>query len=121
MVAGGMAGVGVLVRVGRQSQEIVIPADQAEVMKLLYVSKWLKPGDNEVSLSEITKTAPGYQVVFRYHVPEAKAQKQGPLSIAIAYDRADLRVGETVRATATVTNHTGKTALMVMLARWLNN
>jgi len=84
-------------------------------MKLLDVSKWLKAGDNEVSLSEITKTAPGYQVVFRYHVPEAKAQKQEPLSIAIAYDRADLRVGETVKATATVTNRTSQTAPMVML------
>lgn len=105
----------IVVRVGDHSEEIVIPADQAEVMKQLDVSKHLKAGDNDVSLSEKGKTAPGYQVVFRYHVPEQKVEKQEPLTIAIDYDRDDLLVGESMRATATVTNRMQTTAPMVML------
>jgi hypothetical protein len=107
----------VAVSIGGQEQEIVMPADQSEVMRLLDLSGRLKPGKNELALAEKTKTAAGYQVVFRYHVTAVKAaeEKKEPLSIQIAYDRTDLAVDETVRATATVTNQMKATAPMVML------
>ncbi len=102
-------------RVGQHSERITIPADQAEVMKLVDVSRHLRPGRNEVSLTEKSTTAAGYQVVFRYHVPGEKEKKKEPLTIRIGYDRTDLAVGETVKATATVTNEMKTTAPMVML------
>jgi uncharacterized protein YfaS (alpha-2-macroglobulin family) len=104
------------VQLGAHSEEVVIPADQAEVMKLLDLSKHVKEGKTTLTLTEKTKTAAGYQVVLRYHVKEAKAQQnKEPLTIHIGYDRTDLAVDEVVRATATVTNQMPATAPMVML------
>jgi hypothetical protein len=113
---GGDSGRRIVVQVGEHTQEVTIPADQAEVMKLLDLSRHVKEGKTTLTLTEKTKTAAGYQVVLRYHVKEAKAQeKKEPLKIQIDYDRTDLAVGETVRATATVTNQMASVAPMVML------
>jgi len=86
-------------------------------MKLLDVSKHLAAGRTEtLSLTEKTKTAAGYQIVLRYHVPEAKTPvKAEPLAITIAYDRTELALGDVVEAKATVTNRMPATAPMVML------
>jgi hypothetical protein len=112
----GEGGRQVVVEIGQHRQEVDMPADQAEVMKLLDLSRHLKPGKNELSLVERTRTGPGYQVVLRYHVPEAKDEgKKEPLTIQIDYDRTDLAVDEVVRATATVTNRMDVVAPMVML------
>src|SRR5262249_5808042 len=105
----------VTVKVGDHSEEVVIAADQAEVMKLIDVSQWLKSGDTDVSLTEKSKTAPGYQVVFRYHVPEPKSDNKEPLSIVIDYDKDELNVGESVKVQAAVTNRMKTTAPMVMV------
>jgi hypothetical protein len=103
-------------KIGEQVREIVIGADQAEVLKLIDLSKHLQPGKTTLTLDEKSKTAAGYQVVLRYHVPAAKApDKKEPLSIRITYDRTDLAVGEAVRATARVVNHLKSAAPMVML------
>src|SRR5439155_17691109 len=65
---------------------------------------------------QTTKTAAGYQLAFRYHFPAVGGQeKNEPLAIDIAYDRTDLRVGDTVSATATVVNQMGQEAPMVIL------
>jgi hypothetical protein len=86
-------------------------------MKLLDVSKHFAAGrSHTLSLTEKTKTAAGYQVVLRYHVPEAKKpEKAEPLTIAIAYDRTELALGDAVKAKATVTNRMPAAAPMVML------
>jgi uncharacterized protein YfaS (alpha-2-macroglobulin family) len=104
------------VRVGDHVEQVAVPADQAEVMKLLDVSKHLKEGANKVQLTEKSKTAAGYQVVFRYHLMEAKKpRKKEPLSIALDYDRTELALGDVVKAKARVVNETPTTAPMVML------
>src|SRR5262249_33649492 len=64
---------------------------------------------------ERSQTGAGYQVAFRYHVPGQKTEKVEPLTIDIAYDRTELEVGGTVKATATVTNRMATTAPMVIL------
>lgn len=104
------------VRLGKHLQDVVIPADQAEVMKLLDVSRHLGSGSNQIQLVEKTSTGASYQVVFRYHVPEAKAAaKEEPLAIALEYDRTELSVGGVVKVKATVENRQAVTAPMVML------
>jgi uncharacterized protein YfaS (alpha-2-macroglobulin family) len=106
----------VVVQVGRHTEEVVIPADQSEVMRLIDVSKHLGAGDNRVTLTEKSKTAASYQVVFRYHVPEAKGPaKEEPLAITLSYDRTELAVGGAVKAAATVVNRQALAAPMVML------
>jgi anti-sigma factor RsiW len=100
---------------GRE-QEVVIPADQAEVMKQIDLSAGLKPGTHRLTLTESTGTAAGYQVAFRYHVPDARQpEKAEPLKMELAYDRTELRVEDTVRATATVTNRMAQASPMVIL------
>jgi hypothetical protein len=105
------------IQLGDHRQAIDIPADQAEVMKMIDLSKHLKPGVQQLTLRETTSTSAGYQVTFRYHVPDAapRPEKEGPLAIELKYDRTELEVDGTVRATARVENRLGAAAPMVML------
>jgi uncharacterized protein YfaS (alpha-2-macroglobulin family) len=106
----------IVVRLGDKLQrEIVIPADQAEVLKQLDLSPFLSAGRQRVQLTETTKTGAGYQVTFRYHVPKAKADRAEPLTVHLDYDRTELRVGETTKATAKVVNNLPEKSAMVML------
>lgn len=95
--------------------EIVIPADQSEVMVQRDLSAFLIQGDNPLTVTETSNTGAGYQVAFRYHVPETPIAKNQPLEITIDYDKTELAVGDIVAATATVTNRMGTTAPMVIL------
>lgn len=104
------------VALGGQTQSVVIPADQAEVMKQLDLSSLLKPGANALSLRETSATAAGYQMVLRYHVPgEGEPVKEEPLSVQLTYDRTELTLSDTLTATATVTNRMRQAAPMVIL------
>jgi uncharacterized protein YfaS (alpha-2-macroglobulin family) len=101
---------------GGQTQEIVIPADQAEVMKQIDLTPALKAGANRLTVTEKTSTGAGYQVAFRYHVPgAAKPEKPEPLLVELKYDRTELSVNELVKATAKVTNRMPGAAPMVIL------
>ena len=60
----------------------------------------------------------GYQVVFRYHVPDASGRRGDARSRCrsrLDYDRTTLAVDETVTATATVANRRPDAAPMVIL------
>lgn len=105
------------VRLGDQlKQEIVIPADQAEVMKQLDLSKYLTNAVQTLTIVERSNTGAGFQLHYRYHLPGAGPQpKAEPLTIDLSYDRADLAVGDTLKATATVTNRMPQAAPMVIL------
>ncbi|HEY7426714.1 MAG TPA: hypothetical protein VH682_20935, partial [Gemmataceae bacterium] len=106
----------VLVRLGDKLQrEIVIPVDQAEVLKQLDLSPFLRAGRQRLQLTETTATGAGYQVTLRYHVPEAKTDKAEPLTVQLDYDRTELRIDETVKATAKVVNNRPEKSAMVML------
>jgi uncharacterized protein YfaS (alpha-2-macroglobulin family) len=108
------------VRLGEKfHKEIVIPADQAEVMKQIDLSPYLAGGAQQLTLTEKSATAAGYQVTFRYHVPEEKvAAREEPLSIKLSFDRPDLTkltVGDDLRVTARVVNNMKQPGAMVML------
>src|SRR5262249_20804144 len=76
----------------------------------------LAAGGNRLHLIEKTGTACGYQVTFRYHLPEeAKPSPEDPLALVLQYDRKELAVGDAVRATARVENRMKQSAAMVML------
>jgi uncharacterized protein YfaS (alpha-2-macroglobulin family) len=99
-----------------RTQEIVMAKDQAEVMKQIDLSAALKPGTHRLNLADKNGTAPGYQVTFWYHVPATgRPDKPEPLSVVMTYDRNDVRVEESVTATATVTNRMAQPAPMVIL------
>jgi uncharacterized protein YfaS (alpha-2-macroglobulin family) len=96
-------------------QEVVIPADQAEVMKQLDLTARLKPGDTTLTLTDRSGTAAGYQVTFRYHEPGEERKADEPLAVAVRYERDQVTEGETLKATATLTNRTQEPAPMVLL------
>ncbi len=98
-----------------RKQQIVIPADQAEVMKQLDLSAHLAAGAQTLTLTETTGTAAGYQVAFRYHEPGEQRQPDAPLSLQVAYGRDKVSVGEALAVTATVVNRAKEAAPMVML------
>jgi uncharacterized protein YfaS (alpha-2-macroglobulin family) len=105
------------VRLGEKfTKELVIDADQADVMKQLDLSPHLAAGGQRLTLTETSDTGAGYQVTFRYHVPAAKAEdKTEPLAIDLSYDRTELTVNDTMKATARVVNRMKTAAPMVML------
>jgi hypothetical protein len=107
----------VLVQLGDGFQkEVVIPADQAEVLKQLDLSPHLVAGRQRLTLTEKSRTGAGYQVTFRYHLPEEKGEKkEEPLAVSLTYDRTELAVSDTVKATAAVVNRMRQTAPMVLL------
>ncbi|MBY0524859.1 MAG: hypothetical protein K2R98_15750 [Gemmataceae bacterium] len=85
-----------------QKQTIKIAADQDDVMKQIDLSAELQPGDNTLNVVETSGTGAGYQVAFRYHVPEGAPVKDEPIAISISYDKTELAVGDVMMATARV-------------------
>jgi uncharacterized protein YfaS (alpha-2-macroglobulin family) len=98
-----------------KKRQIVIPADQSDVMVQLDLSADLVEGNNALTLTETSDSGAGYQLAFRYHVPEAPIAKNQPLEITIDYDRTELAVGDVAIATATVINRMDAVAPMVIL------
>jgi alpha-2-macroglobulin-like protein len=103
---------------GNPVEEIVIPADQGEVMKLVDLSRLLEPGEQRVGIRETSQTAAGYQVTFAYHVeggaPES-TEDERRLAIDVSYDRTRLAVEETIAAVATVRNGMDRAAPMILV------
>jgi uncharacterized protein YfaS (alpha-2-macroglobulin family) len=99
-----------------KEQQVVIPADQAEVMKQIDLSAGLKAGTHRLTLTETRGTAAGYQVAFRYHVPDAgPPEEDRPLKMEMTYGRTELKVDDVLPITATVTNRMTEAAPMVIL------
>jgi uncharacterized protein YfaS (alpha-2-macroglobulin family) len=100
---------------GQPAQDVVIPADQAEVVRQINLSAYVGKGTQRLRLTDRGNTAIGYQVILSYHTPHAGQKKPQGLSIQLAYDRKELKVNETLTATATVANQGATAAPMVMV------
>ncbi len=101
---------------GKTVRQVTIAADQGDVVRDIDVSDLVGPGDTHLQLSEPSASGLGYQVVLAYYVPAGRqGQPREPLSITVAYDRTNLYVGDTVTATATVSNNLATSAPMVIL------
>jgi uncharacterized protein YfaS (alpha-2-macroglobulin family) len=97
-------------------RELLIPADQSEVMKQLDLSDLIRPSHQSVTLTDCSGTAAGFQLTLRYHTPHSTpSEKREPLRIDLVYDRTELRVHDTVEAAATVVNNMAASAPMVIL------
>jgi len=103
---------------GEVLRTVSIPVDQAEVMQQINLTERLRAGEQQLTLTDTTKTGTGYQVAFWYHVdavdPMAERPEE-PLSINIAYDRERLAVDDHVDATAVVVNNMDAAAPMVIV------
>ncbi len=101
--------------VNGEKQALNIPADQAEVMKLVDLSKGLVAGTHSLRIAETTGTGAGYQVVFCYHEPGERTRPGESLRIQVVYDKENLKVGEAVQAKATLENRRKQASPMVLV------
>jgi uncharacterized protein YfaS (alpha-2-macroglobulin family) len=98
------------------TQELVVPTEQADVLQMLDLSKHLTAKPQRLTIQETSGTKSAYQVAFRYHEPLMLLKPEDrPLTIAMKFDAETVKVGDTITATATATNRTGRVAPMAML------
>ncbi len=104
---------------GEVVRTVEIPVDQSDVVQQFDLSDMVtSAGQYQLSIRDKTGTATGYQVAFRYHVPDDEKPadtSDEPLRIDISYDRERLQVDEHVTAVATVINQSDQMAPMVIL------
>jgi hypothetical protein len=104
------------VRLGKDyRKEIVLKPDQADVLHIEDLTPQLTTGSQRLTLTDRSGSAVGYQVAFRYHVPETEAAGKPTLKIDLHYDRQTATVGDALTATVQVQNAMAEPARMVML------
>ncbi len=107
---------------GETVQDLLIPADQSDVVRQVDLSDRVAKasGTHRLRIDNRSGADSCYQVIFRYHGPEAVDRPEvpadaGPLTIRLDFDRAALAVDETVTAVASVVNNRPEPAPMVIL------
>lgn len=101
---------------GKKLPEIVLGADEAQVMRQVDVSDQVRPGRQILQLVDRSETAAGFQFVSSYHAPESSVRpKESGLSVDVTYDRQKVRVSGTLTATAMVENQTDRAAPMIIV------
>ncbi len=101
---------------GQPEQQIVIPADQADVMRQIDLSSRFTAGQHALRLTDESGQSAAYQVTARYNVPESSAPvEDASLAINVSYDRTDLKVDDILRAEATVSNRLPTSIPMVIV------
>jgi uncharacterized protein YfaS (alpha-2-macroglobulin family) len=103
---------------GKAVREIVIPADQSDVMQRFDLTDRFGPGSHRLTLEDRSAAESAYEVVVSYHRAddEPRPVPAGePLAIRLNYDRTTLGVDQVLAVTATVTNPGAAPAPMVVL------
>lgn len=101
---------------GEAVRDVVIPADQGDVVRQIDLSAAVSEGGSRIALTDQSGSAVGYQVTLVHYVPAGDDEgKAEPLSIEIAYDKTELAVNDTVGVAATVRNNLPEPAPMVIL------
>jgi uncharacterized protein YfaS (alpha-2-macroglobulin family) len=101
---------------GRPARSLRIPADQAEVVQQVDLTAETQAGQHRLTIIDRTGTAANYQTTLRYAVPgPAKVERGAPLEIRVDYDKTQLRVNDTARATVALVNHMPRPAPMVIV------
>ncbi|MDQ7826475.1 MAG: MG2 domain-containing protein [Candidatus Eremiobacteraeota bacterium] len=101
---------------GSRVSHLSISEEQSDVLRLVDLTKYAKPGENKVELVASGQLASMYQVVGSHFVPWKAGEKRNePLSIKLSYDRTTLRATDTVKATVALRNNLPAVAPMIIL------
>jgi hypothetical protein len=102
---------------GASVPNVVLTADQSDVMTTVDLKTFATPGPHDVALTFSGTGKISYNLVGSHHLPwaDVPAEPPGPLAISVDYDKTQLRVNESVEATATVQNTTSSTQNMVLV------
>jgi uncharacterized protein YfaS (alpha-2-macroglobulin family) len=100
----------------KYTKELVVPANQADVLQMIDLSKFLTQEPQKLTIRQTSGPKATYQIAFRYHEPLTRlVAEDRPLKIEMKFDNDTAKVGDTIQATATVSNRTGAAVSMAML------
>ncbi|GMV39702.1 MAG: hypothetical protein AMXMBFR64_14180 [Myxococcales bacterium] len=102
---------------GKKVKDVMLTADQWDVMSTVDLAAYATTGDHTVTLAFAGTGKVSYNVVSSHHLPwaDVSGDPEGPLAISVAYDKTSLQVNDTVQATVTVKNLTAATLSMVLV------
>lgn len=102
---------------GVERGQFRIDGTNSDVMRQADLSAWLTPGAEQTVTLQVDGTAKlNYGVITRHYMPWAGPPPgDGPLHIAVSYDRTTLSVDDTVTATVAISNDDAAYADMVMV------
>ncbi|MFI5300607.1 MAG: alpha-2-macroglobulin, partial [Polyangiales bacterium] len=94
-----------------------LKVDQSDVMSTIDLGSSLTGGSHAVKLSFTGTGKASYHVVSGYNLAWADVPTDpvGPVSVAVAYDKTELTLNDTVMATVSVTNNTPTTENMLLV------
>ncbi len=102
---------------GQVVEELPVSDENSDVFHQFELAPWLDTeGSNEVELFFVGEGSLMYQIVWSHYVPGAGPENPGgPIGIELSYDKTTLSTDDTVRATATITNRSGRALPMVLV------
>ena len=100
---------------GKVVENLVIPADQSDVVKLFRLSSKLTTGKHCLGLTDQTSGASLYQTAFSHHIPTVRQAGQERLVLELEYDRQKVKVKENLTAAVALVNRKAEPSPMVML------
>jgi len=116
--AGGQVEGTLVVKVnGEQVAEWRIAPENADIVRTVDASKFVREGSNEVVLEFDGKGSLLYQVSTRFYLPWelVPPAPEEPLRVQVSYDRTELQTNETVTCQVRVTNRRPVAAQMVIV------
>ncbi|HVY27481.1 MAG TPA: MG2 domain-containing protein [Polyangiaceae bacterium] len=102
---------------GKAVQSVSLTKAQSDVMTRVDLSSLATVGSHDVSLLFTGTGKPSYNLVSSHHLAwaDVPAEPKGPLSIDVAYDKTDLFVNDTVKASVTLQNNEASVQNMVLV------
>ena len=99
---------------GSPETTIKITPDDSDVMRLIDFKEHLVYGENTIEIKSESDSNMLYQATATWYVPGTDASSAGPLTIDVTYDKTNLTVNDTVKATVTIKNVSGEKVNMVL-------
>jgi hypothetical protein len=102
---------------GKAVQAVSLTKSQSDVMTRIDLSTLATVGSHDVSLLFTGTGKPSYNLVSSHNLAwaDVPAEPKGPLSIDVAYDKTDLFVNDTVKASVTLENNEASIQNMVLV------
>lgn len=92
---------------------IHVPADQAEVLQLIDLTKAIDAGDTRVSVRPVGETSTAYQLAWRYNLLQPESPGSS-MSIQTTFPKERIAVGDRVQVESIIANKSSNVAPMLV-------
>lgn len=99
---------------GSPETTIEVTPDDSDVLRLVDFKEHLVYGENTIEIKTDSEASMLYQATATWYVPGSDAVSTGPLTIEVTYDKTNLEVNDTVKATVIINNISGEKVNMVL-------